>query len=102
MHGKWLKVLVHASTWFAPVLCPIIVYLISSDRDVKRVSLQALVFHVIMAGLIWLSSLLSWLLIGIPFLIVFGLMAFICPIKGILRALNEKEYHYPFTRWAIK
>jgi uncharacterized protein len=78
------------------------VYLISSDRDVKRVSLQALVFHVIMAGLIWLSSLLSWLLIGIPFLIVFGLMAFICPIKGILRALNEKEYHYPFTRWAIK
>ncbi|MFC7442455.1 DUF4870 domain-containing protein [Laceyella putida] len=102
MHGKWLKVLVHASTWFAPVLCPIIVYLIASDRDVKRISLQALLFHVIIGAFIWISSILSFVIIGIPFLIIFGLMAIICPIKGILRALNEQEYHYPFTRWAVK
>lgn len=101
LDGKWLKVLVHASTWFAPILCPILVYLIASDRDVKRISLQALLFHVIIGALISVSAVFSWVLIGLPFLIVFGLMAIICPIKGILRALNEREYHYPFTRWAV-
>lgn len=95
MEPKGFKILVHASTWFAPVLVPIIVYLLSSDREVKSLSLQALVFHVIIGILISISLFFSWLLIGIPFLIIFGLMAVVAPIHGIIRAWQGKPYNYP-------
>ncbi|UOY91876.1 DUF4870 domain-containing protein [Ectobacillus sp. JY-23] len=95
MENKGLKILVHASTWFAPIIVPLVVYLLISDREVKSLSLQALLFHVIISILISVSLLFSWVLIGIPFLIVFGLMAIIAPIMGILRAINDKPYRYP-------
>lgn len=94
-YNKWLKVLIHASTWFAPILVPIIVYLVIDDREIKSLSLQALVFHLIMGVLISISIAFSWILIGIPFLIVFGLIAIIGPIMGIIRALQERPFRYP-------
>ncbi|MCP8968192.1 DUF4870 domain-containing protein [Ectobacillus ponti] len=97
MEHKWLKVLTHASTWFAPILVPIVVYLLISDREVKRIALQALTFHVAMVVLISISAFFSWVLIGIPFLIVFSLMALIAPIIGILRALEDRPFRYPIV-----
>jgi hypothetical protein len=45
--------------------------------------------------LISISIFFSWILIGIPFLIVFGLMALIAPIIGIIRALDDRPFRYP-------
>ncbi len=95
MAHKGVKVLTHASTWFAPILVPIIVYFVISDREVKSLSLQALVFHFIMGLLISISIFFSWILIGIPFLIIFGLIAIIAPIKGIIYALEDRHFRYP-------
>ena len=95
MEHKGLKILVHASTWFAPVLVPIIVYFLSSNREVKSLSLQAVIFHLVIGVLISISIFFSWILIGIPFLIVFGLMALIAPIMGIIRALDDRPFRYP-------
>ena len=95
MEHKGLKILIHASTWFAPVLVPIIVYFLSSNREVKSLSLQAVIFHLVMGVLISISIFFSWILIGIPFLIVFGLMALIAPIMGIIRALDDRPFRYP-------
>ncbi|MBO9128961.1 DUF4870 domain-containing protein [Bacillus sp. 165] len=97
MEHKGLKILIHASTWFAPVLAPLIVYLLISDRDIKSLSLQAVVFHFVIGILIGISAFFSWVLIGLPFLVVFSLMALIVPIIGIIRAANDRPFQYPIV-----
>ncbi|MDN4522902.1 DUF4870 domain-containing protein [Fictibacillus fluitans] len=97
MENKGLRILIHASTWFAPIVVPLIVYLLIADREVKSLALQALIFHFVIGILIGISALLSWLIIGIPFLIIFGLMAIIAPIIGIVRALNDRHFQYPIV-----
>ncbi|PTX58915.1 hypothetical protein C8P63_11497 [Melghirimyces profundicolus] len=92
---KVVKILVHASTWFAPVLVPLVVWLLTNERELKRLSLQALVFHFVIWLLVSISYLFSFILIGIPFLIIFGLIGLIAPIVGIVRALQERRFDYP-------
>ncbi|MCP1146509.1 DUF4870 domain-containing protein [Lysinibacillus endophyticus] len=100
MDNKWAKVIVHASAFFAPVLVPILFLLLSSEEEVKRISIQALLFQGVMWVLIFISSLLSFVLIGIPFLIIFGIMTIVVPIIGIVNALNETSWNYPIVgRW---
>jgi uncharacterized protein len=61
----------------------------------KRLSLQALVFHFVIWLLVSISIFFSFILIGIPFLIIFGLIGFIAPILGIIRALQDRRFDYP-------
>lgn len=102
MDTKGIKILVHASTWFAPALLPCIVFFIIQDRIIKRIALQALFFHLLIGALISVSWFFSFILIGIPFLIIFGLMAIICPIMGIVYALQDRQYQYPIVKWFIR
>jgi uncharacterized membrane protein len=97
MENKGLKIFIHASTWFAPVLVPFIIFLVSSDREIKSLSLQAVIFHFVIGVLIAISVFFSWVLIGIPFLIIFGLVALITPIIGIVRALKNRPFQYPIV-----
>ena len=100
MEEKWSKVLIHASAFFAPVIVPIIFFLISSDEQVKRLSLQSLLFQFVMWLLVSISTFFSFILIGIPFLIVFSIMLVVVPIIGIVKALNESYWNYPIVgRW---
>ncbi|MFJ6209639.1 DUF4870 domain-containing protein [Lysinibacillus sp. NPDC092081] len=100
METKWSKVIIHASAFFAPWLVPIIFFLIGSDEEVKSISVQALLFQVVMIVLLTISGIFSFLLIGIPFLIVFGIMYFIAPIIGIVKALSDESWRYPIVgRW---
>ncbi|SHE37756.1 hypothetical protein SAMN05444392_101233 [Seinonella peptonophila] len=89
------KVLVHASTWFAPFIVPILVYAFIRDREVRSISIQAFVFHLAMSILISISIFFSIILIGIPFLLFFGLVGFIVPLIGILYAIRDMPFHYP-------
>ena len=97
MENTGLKILVHASAFFAPFLVPVIVFLISTDKEVKKLSIQALLFQIVLGVLIFISSLLIVFIIGIPMLIVFGLMGIIIPIMGIIRALNNEQFDYPIV-----
>ena len=104
MEDKWSKVIVHASTFFSAfyisMLVPILFFILSKDEHVKRLSIQALLFQLVMSILITISASLSVLLIGIPFLIVFVLMTVIVPIIGIVKALNDTYWNYPIAgRW---
>lgn len=100
METKWSKVIIHASAFFAPWLVPILFFLISSEEEVKSISVQALLFQVVMVVLLTISGILSFLLIGIPFLIVFGIIYFIAPIIGIVKALSDESWRYPIVgRW---
>ncbi|GKV54684.1 hypothetical protein NCCP2222_06310 [Sporosarcina sp. NCCP-2222] len=97
MENTGLKVLVHASAFFAPFLVPFILYLVVDDHEIKRLSIQALLFQVMMGFAITVSIILSFVLIGIPLLIAFGLATIIVPVLGIIKALNGETYNYPIV-----
>ncbi|ETP67403.1 membrane protein [Planococcus glaciei] len=97
MENTGFKILVHASAFFAPFLVPFIVFLITSDPEVKKLSIQALLFQLVMGVLLTISGFLVIFIIGIPMLIVFGLMTVIVPIMGIIRALNNDKFDYPIV-----
>ncbi len=100
MEEKWSKVLIHASAFFAPVVVPIIFFLISSDEHIKRLSVQALLFQFVMWVLTTVSFIFSFVLIGLPFLIVFSIMLIVVPVIGIVKAVNESYWNYPIVgRW---
>ncbi|MBS7344819.1 MAG: DUF4870 domain-containing protein [Caryophanon sp.] len=101
MEQKWTKVLLHASAFFMPVLVPILVFLITQDKDVKRLSIQALLFQFVMWVLIGISTALSFIIIGIPFLIVFSLMTIIVPVIGIVKALADDNWEYPIVKHIV-
>ncbi|ELK42046.1 hypothetical protein BAG01nite_18310 [Brevibacillus agri] len=95
MDYRGVKAITHASAFFAPFLVPIVVWVLMQERDAKNMALQALLFHLFMSILISISWVLSFVLIGIPFLIVFGLMAIYYPIKGIIYSLQGRPFRYP-------
>ena len=98
--NKWIKVILHASAFFAPFLVPILFMLLIKDDRVKSLSIQALLFQVVMYVLIAISSVLSFILIGLPFLIVFAIMTVVVPVIGIVNAISEKDWQYPIVgRW---
>ena len=100
MESKWSKVIIHASAFFAPFLVPIIFFLISTEDEVKRLSIQALLFQIVFGILIGISIFFSFLIIGIPFLIIFWAIFWIAPIIGIVKALNDTPWNYPIVgRW---
>jgi len=102
MQNTGLKVLLHASTWFAPFLVPFILYLVVDDDEIKKLSIQAVLFQLVMSVLITVSIFLIILLIGIPMVIIFGIMAFVVPIIGIIKAINGDKFDYPIVGSWIK
>ncbi|MBD7984453.1 DUF4870 domain-containing protein [Sporosarcina sp. Sa2YVA2] len=92
------KILVHASAFFAPCLVPAFIYFFVQDAEIKRLSIQALLFQLVMGALLFISGILIIVLIGIPMLIIFGLMTIIVPIIGIVKALQGETYEYPIVK----
>lgn len=100
MESKWSKVIIHASAFFAPFLVPILFFLISTDDEVKRTSIQALLFQIVFGILITIAGVLSFILIGLPFLLVFLAIFWIAPIIGIVKAISDRSWDYPIVgRW---
>ena len=98
MEDKWSKVIIHASAFFAPFLIPIIFFLVSSSDEVKRISVQALLFQIVIGVLIFISVILSFLIIGLPLLVIFWAIGWIAPIIGIIKA--DTPWDYPIVgRW---
>ena len=102
MENTGLKILLHASTWFAPFLVPFILYLVVNDEEIKKLSIQAILFQLVMAALITISVILIFLVIGIPMLIIFGIMAFVVPIIGIVKAITGDTFNYPIVGSWVK
>jgi hypothetical protein len=95
MDHRGIKIIIHASIWFAPVLVPLLIYLLMEDRPIRSLSIQALLFHLIMWTMIGISSLFSLILIGIPFFILFSIIGLVVPIIGIVYAIKDQPFHYP-------
>jgi uncharacterized protein len=100
MEHTGMKVLIHASAFFAPFLVPILMFLISEDNEIKKLSIQAVLFQLVIGVLITVSAIMSVFLIGIPFVIGFFVMWIVVPIIGIVKALKNEAYEYPIVgKW---
>lgn len=100
MERKPSAILIHASIFFAPFIVPIIFMLITNDRYIKDLAIEALLFHVLVTVGLTVSGFLVVILIGIPLLAIVGLVGLYFPIKGIVGAVNDKPFHYPFvSQW---
>lgn len=97
MESKWSKIIIHASAFFAPFLVPILFFLISSEDEVKRTAIQALLFQIVFGIFIAIAGVLSVILIGLPFLLVFLAIFWIAPIIGIVKALSDQHWNYPIV-----
>lgn len=97
MEKTGLKVLIHASAFFAPFLVPVIIFLISDEQEVKKTAVQAVLFQLVMGAFLVISFIAILILIGIPMLIGFGLMWIIVPIVAIVKTLDGVDYDYPIV-----
>jgi hypothetical protein len=101
---KGLKILIHAGAWFAPVLVPILVWLLIKEHEIRKLSVQALLFQFLMVICFLVLPLIAIVfpfIIGISFLIIFGLMYVFTPIVGIIKALRDRPFNYPVVGWFV-
>ncbi|MED0680078.1 DUF4870 domain-containing protein [Aneurinibacillus thermoaerophilus] len=102
MNVKPACVIIHGSTFFAPVLIPLLFYFLSDHPYIKEKAMEALLFHVLMVIALFISSLLVIVLIGFVLLLIFSLIGIYYPIKGIVYALQERPFHYPIVHGWVK
>jgi len=81
--------------WFVPSL---IIYLIYKDRDpfVRRHATQALNFQIILGIVIFVSSLLTIIIIGFIPLFAAMICGIVFPILGAVAANKGEPYNYPY------
>jgi uncharacterized protein len=106
---KTWATLVHLAPFLAalvgiPLLGPLIVFLVLKDRGpfVRFHAAQALNFQIIMTIALWVFGLLSFVFIGIPFLIATAIAWIALPIVGAVKANHGEWYRYPLTPEIVK
>lgn len=106
---KTWATLVHLAPFAAalvglPFLGPLIVFLILKDRGpfVRSHAAQALNFQIIITIALWVFGLLSFVLIGLPFLLATAIAWVVFPIIAAVKANNGEWYRYPITPELVK
>lgn len=97
---KLWAVVCHLSEFIgAPLLIPLIVYLVMKDDSafVRRHAREALNFHLSLLLYTVLCFTLVFIVVGIPLLIALWLVAFVLSIIAAIRAGEGRAHHYPFT-----
>ena len=106
---KTWATLVHIAPFVAamvgfPFLGPLIVFLVFKDRGpfIRFHAAQALNFQIVITIALWVFGLLSFVLIGIPFLIATGIAWVVFSIIAAVKANNGEWYRYPMTPELVK
>lgn len=82
-----------------PILGPLIVWLVKKDQSsyIDQQGRELLNFQLSFLLYAFLSFLLCFILIGIPFLIGIGVATVVLTIIGIVNASEGKVYRFPLT-----
>lgn len=101
---KTLAILAHILTLAAPILAPLIIYLIKRDesRFVMENAKESLNFQLTVLICAIISTILVFIVIGILLLIVIGIGSFILVIIAAVKASEGKIYRYPVNFRLIK
>jgi uncharacterized Tic20 family protein len=98
---KTMAILSHILTFIAPILAPLIIYLVKKDESafVKWHAQESLNFQITIAlvFIILLISVIGWFLLWVP-----GIVALVLVIVATIRASEGKLYKYPFSLRLIK
>ncbi len=99
---KLLSALCHGAIFLSSLVIsiaiPIGILFITNDPIVKDNAKESLNFHINLYIYAFIFGLLCFVLIGIPLLIILGIVSFIMPIIALVKVLEnpDKPYRYPF------
>jgi uncharacterized Tic20 family protein len=98
---KTVAMLAHLLTFVAPILGPLIIYLIKRDESqfVATHAKESLNFQI---SVIIIFILLAITIIGLFLFWIVGIFALVCVIIATIRANEGKIYRYPFTWRLVK
>jgi len=102
---KIWSMLSHLSTFFGvSLILPLVVYLAMRNESeyVACNAREALNFHISLLIYALCCVPLTFILIGIPLLILIGLGALVFAIIAAVKASDGKCYHYPLTLRLVK
>ena len=98
---KTLALLAHILTFIAPILAPLIIFLIKKEESnfVRWHAAESLNFQITMAiiFIILLISVIGWFLLWLP-----GIVTLVLVIVATIRASEGKLYKYPFSIRLVK
>ena len=89
---------------YGGLVLPLVMWLTNKDEfpEVDRHGKVIVNWMISLTIYLFVSLILSLLVIGIPLLIILGLLALIFPIIGGIKAGNGEQWHYPLTIEFIK
>jgi hypothetical protein len=99
---KLLSALCHGSIFFSSLIVsvgiPIVILFTSQDSVVLKNAKESLNFYINLYIYAIISGILLFVLIGIPLLIILGIISMVMPIIAIVKVLTEpnEPYRYPF------
>ncbi|MFM7423917.1 MAG: DUF4870 domain-containing protein [Elainella sp.] len=99
---KLLSALSHGaiffSSLFVSIAVPIVILLVSQDPVVKANASESLNFHINTYIYAAIFSLLIFVLIGFPLLVLLGIATFVLPLIAVVKVLTNPNhpYRYPF------
>ena len=98
---KTMAILSHILTLIAPILAPLIIYLIKKDESdfVRWHARESLNFQITIA-IVCIILFIS--IVGILLLWFVGIFSLICVIIATIRASEGKLYKYPFSIRLVK
>ncbi len=98
---KTMALLAHVLTFVAPILAPLIIYLVKKDESeyIAYHAKESLNFQISIA--IYVLALIITI-IGILFAWIVGIAAFVLVIVATINAAEGKLYRYPFCIRLIK
>ncbi|MDA9356607.1 DUF4870 domain-containing protein [Flavobacteriaceae bacterium] len=96
--------LMHLTVLFYWWILPLIMWLTNKDKnEFVNSHGKAIANFLISIGIYWfISSILSFLLIGFFIMPILGILAFVFPIIAALKANKGETYKYPITIQFIK
>ncbi|BDA70394.1 hypothetical protein RIVM261_072510 [Rivularia sp. IAM M-261] len=99
---KLLSALCHGAIFFSSLFIsvgiPIVILFVTDDSVVKQNARESLNLHINLYIAAFVFGLLSFVLIGIPLLILLGIFSLIVPIIAIVKVIENENipYRYPF------
>ena len=101
---RTMAILSHALALVAPVLAPLIIYIIKKDESkyVAEHAKESLNFQLSMFICFMISFVLMIIIIGIFLMFALGILSFILVIIASVKASDNKLYRFPFNFRIIK
>jgi uncharacterized protein len=99
---KLLSVLCHGAIFLSSLVVsiaiPIVVLVVSTDPIVQANAKESINFHINFYIYFAIFGLLSFVLIGLPFLVVVLVLSWVMPILAMVQVATtpDRPYRYPF------